>query len=80
MKTKYLLTAVIWKEGRRYVSKCPELGVSSFGRTPETAQKALEEAVSLYIENASRLGFLKEIRPILTSTFHYTAPLEIAVA
>ena len=56
--THYHLTATIWKEGRRYVSKCPELGVASFGATPEKAQKALSEAVELYLSNARKLGLL----------------------
>ena len=53
------LTAVIWKEGGQYVSKCPELGVASFGTTPEKARAALEEAVELFVSNAKRLGILK---------------------
>ena len=45
----YHLTAVIWKEGKHYVSKCPELGVASYGSTLEKARTALEEGVELYI-------------------------------
>ena len=45
--THYHLTAAIWKEGKHYVSKCPELGVASLGTTPEKAQAALEEAVGI---------------------------------
>lgn len=79
MKT-YHLTAVIWKEGKRYVSKCPELGVSSYGASPESARTALEEAVELYVVNAKKLGLLKDIEPALSSPSRYTAPLDIAVA
>ena len=53
-----MLSATIWKEGRAYVSKCPELGVSSFGRTPDVALEVLREAVSLYLSNARKLGML----------------------
>ena len=76
----YRLTAVIWKEGKRYVSKCPELGVASYGVTPEKARVALEEAVALYLSNARKLGLLKEIEPALTSETRYTTPLHVAVA
>ena len=79
MKT-YHLTAVIWKEGKRYVSKCPELGVASYGITPEKARAALEEAVGLYVANAKKLGLLGDLEPTLASATRYTAPLDIAVA
>lgn len=52
----YHLTAVIWEEGKQYVSKCPELGVASYGLTPEKAKSSLEETVELYIANAKRLA------------------------
>ncbi len=75
---KYHLTAVIWKEGRRYVSKCPELGVASFGATPEKARAALEEAVELYLSNAKKLGILKDVEPAISSETRYTSSFEIA--
>jgi predicted RNase H-like HicB family nuclease len=75
---QYHLTAVIWKEGRRYVSKCPELGVASYGATPERARAALEEAVALYVANARKLGILKDIEPALTSNTRYTTALDVA--
>lgn len=49
-------TAVIWKEDVGYVSKCPELGVASAGDTPDEARRNLQEAISLYLENAEELG------------------------
>jgi len=75
---QYSLTAVIWKEGRRYVSKCPELGVASYGQTPAKAHAALVGAVELYISNAKKLGIFKDIKPALTSESRFTAPLEVA--
>ena len=77
---RYHLTAVIWKEGKRYVSKCPELGVASYGTTPEKARRALTEAVELYMSNAKKLGLLDDVEPTLTSETRYTTPLEIALA
>lgn len=74
----YHLTAVIWKEGKSYVSKCPELGVASYGATPEKARAALEEAVQLFMSNAKRLGILQDVEPALASSDRFTTPLEVA--
>ena len=76
---RYHLTAVIWKEGKRYVSKCPELGVASYGNTTERAVAALHEAVSLYISNAKKLKLMDDLKQSLDSETRYTTPLEIAV-
>jgi predicted RNase H-like HicB family nuclease len=73
------LTAVIWREGRQYVSRCPEIGVASCGKTPTEARDALQEAVELWLSNARKLGILAEIRPSLEKKERYTAPLEVAV-
>ena len=74
----YHLTAVIWKEGKSYVSKCPELGVASYGATPERARTALEEAVGLFLSNAKRLGLLQDVEPTLASSIRFSTPLEVA--
>lgn len=52
------LTAVIWREGKQYVSRCPEIGVASFGKTPTAAREALQEAVELWVSNARKLCIL----------------------
>ncbi len=41
--TRYQLSATVWAEGKYYVSKCPELGVTSFGLTPEKALQKTED-------------------------------------
>lgn len=74
---RYHLTAVVWKEGRRYVSKCPELCVASFGSTPKKAQSALREAVELFITNAKRLGSFDDLEPAVSSDRRFAAPLDI---
>ncbi len=56
---KLHLTAVIWAEGEQYVSRCPEIGVASYGKTPEAACDAFQEAVELWLTNAEKLGFLQ---------------------
>ena len=78
--TRYHLTAVIWKEGKWYVSKCPELGVASYGASPEKARAALAEAVGLYLSNAKRLGLLGNLELALRAETRYTAPLEVVLA
>lgn len=74
----YHLTAVIWKEGKRYVSKCPELGVASHGATPDKARAALTEAVELYLSNAKRLGLMADVAPALSSPDRFSSPLAVA--
>ena len=43
-------SAVITKEGKWFVSFCPELGVASQGTTKKSALNNLKEAVELYLE------------------------------
>ncbi len=43
-------SAVITKEGKWFVSYCPELGVASQGKTKKSALNNLKEAVELYLE------------------------------
>jgi len=45
------VTAVITKEENWYVAHYVELGVVSQGKTIETAQANLKEAVELYLES-----------------------------
>jgi predicted RNase H-like HicB family nuclease len=73
------LTAVIWREGKRYVSRCPEVGVASYGKTPMAARRALQEAVELWLSNARKLGLLDDVRPSLEMKERYTASMEVAV-
>ena len=76
----YRLTAVIWKEGRHYVSKCPELGVASFGPTPEKAKSTLTEAARLYISNAKKLGIFDSIQPAISSVSRFIISLDVTAA
>ena len=54
-------TAQIWREGKTYVSYCPELDVSSCGNSSEKAKKNLIEAVAAFLEETKKMGTLKEI-------------------
>jgi predicted RNase H-like HicB family nuclease len=51
MEETYKFSAVIHKEGKWYVSWCPELDVASQGETIEETIDNLKEAVELYLEN-----------------------------
>jgi predicted RNase H-like HicB family nuclease len=47
------LTAIIEREGKGYVSLCPELDIASQGDTIEEARLNLREALELFFETAS---------------------------
>ena len=47
------LTAIIQREGDRYVTLCPELDVASQGKTVAEARDNLKEALELFFETAS---------------------------
>jgi predicted RNase H-like HicB family nuclease len=47
------LTAIVHKEGKWFVSLCPELDIASQGKTADEARKNLQEAVELFFEEAS---------------------------
>lgn len=55
------LTLQVWKEGASHVAYTPELDISSCGKTANQAKARLREAVSLFIEEAARMGTLEEI-------------------
>jgi len=72
-------TAVVWKEKKGFVSKCPELGVASCGDSFEEAVGNLKEAVELYIENAKELGLMKDIEESLTVKEKFTGSFELVI-
>ena len=64
----YKSTAVIRKEGKWFVARSLELGVTTQGKTIEEAKKNLVEAVGLYLEDMpkSKKVLTKEM-PLVTS-------------
>jgi len=58
------------------VSKCPELGVASCGKSVEEALHNLREAVELYLANARELGLLQQIAS-LTTAERFTTQFEV---
>ena len=51
----------VFEEEGQYVALCPELNVSSFGNTVETAKRSLQEAVELFLEECESMGTLNEV-------------------
>lgn len=43
--------AVVWKEGRQYVSQCLNFDIASYGTTEAKALANLKEAIELYLED-----------------------------
>jgi predicted RNase H-like HicB family nuclease len=56
------LTAVIERDGSWYVASCPQLDVSSQGKTVEEARTNLEEAVTLLLEHADKREIKRRLR------------------
>ncbi len=54
-------TVQVWREDGAYVAYAPELDVSSCGDSLAEARARLREAVSLFLEEASRMGTLEDI-------------------
>jgi predicted RNase H-like HicB family nuclease len=52
---------IVFKEHEIYVAYCPELDISSCGNTVEHAKEMLKTAVKLFIEEAEKIGTLKDI-------------------
>ena len=52
---------IVFEEHETYVAYCPELDISSCGNTVEHAKEMLKTAVKLFIEEAEKIGTLKDI-------------------
>lgn len=61
MKPQIQFTTEIWKEGNAFVAWTPELDVSSLGNSVDEARHHLREAVSLFVEEAEKMGTLQDI-------------------
>lgn len=51
IESKKVFLVSIIQEGRFFVARCPEPGVTSQGKSLVEAQKNLKEAIELYIES-----------------------------
>jgi predicted RNase H-like HicB family nuclease len=54
-------TSQLFNEDGQFVALCPELNVSSFGDTPQEALAALQEAVTLFLEECQQMGTLEVV-------------------
>jgi predicted RNase H-like HicB family nuclease len=54
-------TTQVSKEGKTFVAHTPELDLSSCGDTEQKALENLNEAVTLFLEEADKLGMLNQI-------------------
>lgn len=64
----YKFTTIINKEGKWFVARCVELGVVSQGKTVESAQDNLREAVELYLEDMPKARKFSVKIPALITT------------
>jgi len=64
----YKFTAVITREGKFFVSDCPELGITSQGLTLEEALDNLKEAIHLYLKDEDITSLnLTALSPLVTT-------------
>jgi predicted RNase H-like HicB family nuclease len=64
----YKSTAVIRKEGKWFVARSLELGVTSQGKTIDEAKRNLREAAELYLEDMPKSrNVLSREMPLITS-------------
>jgi predicted RNase H-like HicB family nuclease len=56
-----LFTEQLTREGEMVVAYCPELDVSTCGYTIEEARTNLQTALRLFIEEAAKMGTLRQI-------------------
>ena len=62
MKIFKNFTSIIEKEGKGYVSLCPELDIASQGDSIEEAKLNLHEAIELFFEHASGIEIAIRLR------------------
>ncbi len=76
MESKKVFLVSIVQEGKFFVARCPELGVTSQGESLAEAQKNLKEAIELYIESFG----LEELPRVSVSPFWTTVEVKAKVA
>jgi len=55
------LKTEIFKEADVYVALCPELNVSSFGESVDSAKRSVREAIRAFLEECEKMGTLEEV-------------------
>lgn len=74
---KLNLTFETWEGDRAYISKCPELGISSCGATPEEALENLEEAAWFYLDDAESRGIIADVEAAAASPHKFASMIEL---
>jgi len=59
-------SSVVSREGNWYVATCPELGVTSQGKTVEKSIDNLKEAIELYLEDEDAIVPASNYHPLVT--------------
>jgi predicted RNase H-like HicB family nuclease len=59
-------SSVVSKDGKWYVATCPELGITSQGKTVERSIDNLREAIELYLEDEDATVPSSNYRPLVT--------------
>jgi len=54
------LTVEVWKKGKWYLARCPELDFVSQGISPEDARRNLREVIQIQFEEMTALGTLED--------------------
>ena len=54
------VTIEVWRKGKWYIAKCPELDFISQGKTREEAKYNLLEVIQIQFEEMSQIGALDE--------------------
>lgn len=54
------VTIEVWRKGKWYIAKCPELDFISQGKTREEAKNNLLEVIQIQFEEMSQIGALDE--------------------
>lgn len=72
MERKKVFLVSITQEGKFFVARCPELGVTSQGESLAEAQKNLKEAIELYIESFG----LEDLPDVSVNSYWTTVEVE----
>jgi predicted RNase H-like HicB family nuclease len=72
-----VLTLSVAREGKHYISECPELGTASFGDTFDEALANVVDATTEYLSAIERLGERKRIFKERGITIHRARPRKV---
>jgi predicted RNase H-like HicB family nuclease len=61
MKQSLIARVEIFREGELYLGLCPDLDVSSFGKTIEEAKNSIQEALEVFVEECAAMGTLTQV-------------------